>query len=97
MRLLVKVRPENGHYVARLEGEYRCQAEGITPRLATEKLQLEVQRMVDLGEVGFIDIAPPPRAEQSSAGLFRDDPTLREIVEEAYRYRDELKVAEFPE
>ncbi len=97
MQMFVTVRNENGRYVARLQNDDRYKAEGTTANEAVEKINREVERLVSRGEIRFVDIPVPQTVPASLGGTFRDDPTLREIVADAYRYRDELKTAEFPE
>ena len=70
-------------------------ADGATKDEALTALRANIDQRFAHGELLLLDV--PYRAVTDFAGLFKDDPTLRDICEEAYRLRDAEKVAEFPE
>jgi hypothetical protein len=98
MQLLVSVRPENGRFVARLGDSDRYKMDGETAAAAVAALRQELQRIARGGELVYVDVpvedSPPPPLVEADED---EKELMRQIVEEAYRYRDELKAAEFPE
>jgi hypothetical protein len=70
-------------------------ATGDTKDGAVAALRADLLNRVARTEIVLIDLEP--RGLLAAAGAFKDDPTLDDIVREAYRHRDELKAQEFPE
>ena len=74
---------------------HRSALGGATRDAALEALRTELEQQISGGELVFLDVEP--KGLLGLAGKYKDDPTLREICEEAYRQRDAQKAAEFPE
>ncbi len=98
MQVLISVRPENGRFVARLGDSDRYQMDGDTASAAVAALQRELARIARGGELVVVDVpmavAPLPSPTEADED---EKELMRQVVAEAYRYRDELKAAEFPE
>jgi hypothetical protein len=82
----VFVEPSNGRFAAGLVGAPDVRAVGSTRAEAVAALQGELQQRIARGELLSLEVAPV--GVSALAGKFADDPTLREICEEAYRLRD---------
>ena len=97
MKLLVSIRPENGHFVASLPGDERLRAEGGTRENAISSLLILLDQTRT--EEELIEVEWPRRGLLSLAGSVKGEAAeaLREIVADAYRLRDEQKAAEFPQ
>ena len=54
---------------------------------ALTEMQAALERRVSHGELVFLDV-PPKKGIMAIAGKYKDDDSLREICEEAYRQRD---------
>jgi hypothetical protein len=91
MTFTVRLEQTDGSYVASVAGDASLRVQGSTREVALDRLRTELSRRIDRGEIVILDI--PPTGVTSFAGIFKDDPTLDEIVDEAYRQRD----AERPE
>jgi hypothetical protein len=70
-------------------------AAGATKEEALTALRTSIHQRLAAGELVLLDV--PYRAVTDFAGIFKDDPTLEEMVKEIYRERDAQKAAEFPE
>lgn len=91
----VIVLAQNGSFVARVIGAPEIEARGSSPPEALQCLKQDLQQRHRRGELHVIDVEFEGLA--GLAGTYADDPTLGEIVEEAYRQRDAQRDAEFPE
>jgi hypothetical protein len=95
MTFPVHVSPLNGAFTAVILGAPEMKATGSTREVALEALKTELEQQISSGELVFLEVEP--KGLLGLAGKYKDDPTLDDIVSEAYRYRDALKAAEFPE
>jgi hypothetical protein len=86
MTLPVLIETHEGRYIAKLLGAPEVRAEGENRLQAMENLRIAILRMTDRGELTTLEVEP--RGILALAGKYRDDPTLREIVDEAYKARD---------
>ena len=86
MTFPVVVHPTNGQFEATLVGAPNVSALAATREEALAKLESAISRRLDQGELVLLEVR-----RHGLAGLFgkyRDDPTLREICQEAYTERD---------
>lgn len=86
MTFPVLVEGQNGYFTASLVGAPHLSAEEATRDEAISTLKTEIQQLIAQGallslEVDIIGVT-------DLAGKFKDDPTLREICEQAYQTRD---------
>lgn len=95
MSVPVWVERANGKFVASAVGHPAVRAEADTREAALAAVQDQLDARTAAGELVFLDVEP--KGLQSLAGKYKGDRSLKEIVAEAYRYRDELKAREFPE
>jgi hypothetical protein len=95
MTFPILVEPHNGRFHASVLGSPAMTADGATKEEALAALRANIHERFVKGELMLLDV--PSRAVTDFAGLFKDDPTLDDIVQEAYRERDAEKAAEFPE
>jgi predicted RNase H-like HicB family nuclease len=86
MTIPVMVQPAQGQFDAFLVGAPEVTATASTREEALAKLETAISRRVEQGELVMLEI--PLRGFASVFGAFRDDPTLQEICDEAYRQRD---------
>jgi hypothetical protein len=86
MTVAIFVAPHDGQFSASLAGAPELRAVRSTRGEAIDALKAEIQKRMEAGELIPVEI--PPRGVAALAGVFSDDPTLREICEEAYRDRD---------
>src|SRR5439155_149769 len=94
MTFAILVQPQNGQFAAALVGAPDIRANAATRSEAIAALEAAVAQRVARGELLTLEIA---RGGLSSlAGKYHDDPTLREICEEAYRQRDAEPVECYP-
>jgi hypothetical protein len=89
------VQPHGGRFQASILGSPTMTAEGATKEEALTALRTSIHQRLATGERVLLDV--PYRAVTDFAGLFKDDPTLEEMVKEIYRERDAQKAAEWPE
>ena len=95
MTVPVCVEESNGVYTASVLGVPRVSAAGATRGEAVAAVAAQLRDRVTAGDVVLVDIADPALVGISGlAGKYKDDPTLREICEEAYRLRDAERNAE---
>lgn len=87
MSFRVFVEAQNGHFTATLAGAPQLKVVEATRAAAIASLKEAIHREVEQGEMVALDFEPLGLADL--AGKYADDPTLREICEEAYRLRDE--------
>jgi hypothetical protein len=86
MTFPVIVHPSDGQFEAALVGAPDVRASASTREQALAALESAIAKRLDQGELVALEIR-----RGGLAGLFgkyRDDPTLREICETAYRERD---------
>ena len=82
----VSVQPANGRFKAELVGAPDVNATAATREEALAKLETAISKRVEQGELVQLEVRR--RGLAGLFGKFRDDPTLREICEEAYKQRD---------
>ena len=82
----VTVQPTNGQFKAELVGAPDVNATAATREEALAKLETAISKRVEQGELVQLEVRR--RGLAGLFGKFRDDPTLREICEEAYKQRD---------
>lgn len=82
--ILVKARGDA--YAASLAGAPSVRVVEPTHSEAIDALRTEIRERVDRGELLLLDIEA--EGVVSLAGKYRDDPTLNEIRNEAYKLRD---------
>jgi hypothetical protein len=86
MTFPVTVHPANGQFEATLVGAPDVRATAATREGALAALESAISRRLDRGELVALEVR-----RHGLAGLFgkyRDDPTLRDICETAYKERD---------
>jgi predicted RNase H-like HicB family nuclease len=86
MTFPVIVQPTNGQFEATLVGAPDVRATAATREDALAALETALAKRLDQGELVALEVR-----RRGLAGLFgkyRDDPTLREICEAAYKERD---------
>src|SRR5258705_8741777 len=86
MTFPVIVHPSNGQFEAALVGAPDVRATASTREEALAALESAIAKRLDQGELVALEVR-----RRGLAGLFgkyRDDPTLREICETAYKERD---------
>ena len=86
MTFSVTVHPSNGQFEAALVGVPDVSVTAPTREEALAKLETAISKRLDQGELVQLEVRR--RGLAGLFGKFRDDPTLREICEEAYRERD---------
>jgi hypothetical protein len=95
MTFPICVSPLNGKFTAVVLGAPEIKAIGATRNAALEALKTELEQHISAGELVLLEVEP--EGLLGLAGNYKDDPTLDDIVAEAYRHRDALKAMEFPE
>jgi hypothetical protein len=86
MNFSVKVQASHGQFEASLVGAPEVRATAPTRAAALAALETAIEKRVEQGELVTLGIG-----RKGLAGLFgkyRDDPTLQDICDEAYRERD---------
>jgi hypothetical protein len=86
MTVAVLVEPEGTQFAATLAGVPELRTVGSTRTKAIDALRAEIERRIAAGEL--VSLHLHPRDVSALAGVFRDDPTLRDICADAYRERD---------
>jgi hypothetical protein len=89
MTFSVSVHPAAGHFEASLVGAPEVRASAPTRVAALAALETIIEKRVQQGELVTLEIG-----RKGLAGLFgkyRDDPTLQDICDEAYRERSASK------
>jgi hypothetical protein len=86
MQFPVYIEQSNGTYTASVLGDTRIRAAASSRAAAVAALRHEIARHVEAGDLTLVDV--PTTGVTTFAGIFADDPTLDEIVREAYRRRD---------
>ncbi len=92
MTVPVWVEQQNGRFTATVLGAPQVKAEGATREQVVTAVTAQLRNAISHGQVVLVD--PGFAGISGMAGMFRDDPTLREICEEAYRLRDAERDAE---
>jgi len=95
MQYPVLVEQLNGHFVATSVSVPTIRSEADSEEDAVSGVRTQLRSHLEVRKIVFIDLEPPGLL--ALFGKYRDDPTLTEICEEAYRIRDEEKRAEFGE
>jgi len=85
MTFPVQVETSNGCFTAKLVGAPDVRATAATRAEAIVALEACIQQRLAKGELVELEIGR--LGVSGLAGIFADDPTLREIREEAYRLR----------
>ena len=89
MSFPVLVESENGHFVASLLGASDLRVVEPTRDEAVAALKTELQQRIQKGELLSVEVGESANIGVSDlAGKYKDDPTLREICEQAYQLRD---------
>jgi hypothetical protein len=86
MTFPVTVHPSNGHFEAALVGAPEVRAEASTREEALVALESAILQRLHQGELVALEV--PRRGLTGLFGKYKNDPTLREICEAAYRERD---------
>ena len=92
MNLTVMFERSNGTVSAAVPGIPFLRAEGPSEEAAAEALRAQLRSSLARRAIGFIDVDPVGLS--GIAGTYRDDPSLQDICDEAYRLRDEQRDAE---
>ena len=87
MSFPVFVEADNGHFTASLIGVPQLSVVGLTRDQAIATLKQEIQHRIEDGQLLSLDVAPIGVSDL--AGKYADDPTLREICEQAYQLSDD--------
>jgi hypothetical protein len=82
----VLVEVENGCFAASLPGVADLRVVEPTRDKALASLKAEMRRKIEQGELLFIEFDTVSVSDL--AGKYSDDPTIREICEQAYKLRD---------
>ena len=86
MTFPVIVHPSNGQFEAALVGAPDVRATASTREAALAALESAIAERLDQGELVALEVRR--RGLTGLFGKYRDDPTLREICETAYKERD---------
>jgi hypothetical protein len=86
MNFPVQIEQTNGCFTASVLWTSHIRAIASTREEALSVLKTDLDLRVQIGELVNLDI--PTVGVTTFAGVFKDDPTLDEIVAEAYRQRD---------
>jgi hypothetical protein len=95
MDLAIKLTQLNGHYSASLLGDPDVRVEAPTREEAIAGLRERAQAGVNRSEILTIRVEPHPVLDM--VGIFKDDPTLREMADEIYRQRNDQRTREHGE
>jgi hypothetical protein len=85
MTFPVVVHPSNGQFAASLVGAPEVSATAATREEALAALQSTIGKRLDKGELVALEVGG---GLTGLFGKYRDDPTLRDICDAAYRDRD---------
>ncbi|HMV47738.1 MAG TPA: hypothetical protein PLD20_21120 [Blastocatellia bacterium] len=86
MSFPVLVEASNGHFTASLAGMPTLSVVEATREKAIAALRTILQKRLEQGELVSLEVEK--LGVSDLAGKFADDPTLREICEQAYQLRD---------
>jgi hypothetical protein len=87
MSFPVFVHQNNGHFFATLVGVPELQVTAPARETALAQMQAVLAQRFAQGELVFLNVEPD--GFLALAGAFKDDDSLTEICEEAYRRRDD--------
>jgi hypothetical protein len=87
MSFPIFIHQNNGHFVATLVGVPEVRVTAPTRDAVLAEMQAALQQRISCGEIVFLDLSPK-KGIMALAGKYRDDESLTEICEEAYRQRD---------
>ncbi|MGO9913603.1 MAG: hypothetical protein ACLQIB_02650 [Isosphaeraceae bacterium] len=86
---LVRIREEpEGQFTAELLGAPDIQATAATRAEAAERVRALLQNHVNLGSIVAIE-TPPQRPLMELAGMYKDDPSFDDFLEEIRKFRQE--------
>ena len=95
MTVPIGIVQHNGTFTATVLGAPQVTADGATKEQAVTAVTAQLHTRVAAGEVVLVDVENLGFVGISGlAGKYKDDSTLREICEEAYRLRDAERAAE---
>jgi hypothetical protein len=86
MTLPVEIHQENGRFTAAVLGSSDIRAEAASREEAISAVRAEIDRRRQSGKLVFVFVEPV--GVSPFFGMFKDDPTLQELCDEAYRLRD---------
>jgi hypothetical protein len=86
MSFPIVVEMQNGHFIASLAGVPNLSVVEATRTQAIAALKAELQQWIERGELLTVEVETIGVSDL--AGVFSNDPTLREICEQAYQMRD---------
>jgi hypothetical protein len=86
MSFPILVEAQNGHFTAFLVGAPDLSVVKATREQAIAALRVEIQHRIHQDELLSLEVETVGVSDM--AGIFTDDPTLRDICDEAYRLRD---------
>jgi predicted RNase H-like HicB family nuclease len=86
MTFPVLVQPTDGQFEASLVGAPDVRATAATRELALAALESAIESRLERGELVALEVRR--RGLTGLFGKYQDDPTLREISDEAYQARD---------
>lgn len=86
MTFPVFVEAQNGHFVASLAGIPELTAAENTRERAIIALRAIIQQRMEQGDL--VSLEMDTLSVSALAGKYKNDPTLRDICEEAYQLRD---------
>jgi len=95
-QILIEHPNQNG-YVASVIGLPNCVAEGATEDEALNRVKLRLKARLAQSKIVTVEVDVPVRGMTGnpwidSAGVYKDDPTYDEFLEEIAKYRRELDV-----
>ncbi len=90
MTFPILVQPTDGRYLATLVGAPEVRAVAATRAEALAALEVAIEQRVARGELLALEVGR--QGVSGLIGKYQDDPTLREICEEAYQRRDSESV-----
>ena len=87
MNIPIIVESHEGQFVASLVGTPNVSAVEQTRAMAISSVKNKIQRSIESGELIFLDF--DSAGLSGFAGKYKNDPTLRDICDQAYKQRDE--------
>ena len=91
MQVPVVIETLNGHCIASVVGAVDLRASASTRDEALRHLKAMIQDRASKGAFVMLEVAEPDIMDLF--GKYKDDPTLQDICDEAYRLRDEERKA----
>jgi len=91
MRFPVLIHAENGHYAATVVGTPELRTTSETYEKALDDLKALIRERISNGTMVLLDV--PDQGSVDPFGAFKDDPTLQDICDDAYRERDAERAA----